>query len=94
MALREEVLAAIDRNDEAELDELIAARPRALRFLMGLSYQDDEELRRRAGRAIAIGARHHPRLVQNLARRLVWAMNDESGTNALTAPADLESFQC
>ena len=34
----------------------------------------------------AVAARHHPDLVQQVVRRLVWAMNDESGTNALTAP--------
>ena len=37
-------------------------------------------------RAIGRAGHHHPITVQQVVRRLVWAMNDESGTNALTAP--------
>jgi hypothetical protein len=31
-------------------------------------------------------------MVQNIIRRLVWAMNDESGTNAATAPEVLQAI--
>ena len=87
MRLRDEVLHLVEHNLHAELNALVARRPRALRFLLGLSYSADAEVRRCANAALARGGRSHPNLVQNIVRRLVWAMNDESGTNALTAPA-------
>ena len=43
----------------------------------------------RADKGIARAARYHQKLVQSVVRRLIWAMNDESGTNAQTAPAVL-----
>ena len=39
-----------------------------------------------------MAARHHPKVVQDVVRRLVWAMNDESATNALTAPEVLHAI--
>jgi len=68
------------------LEKIVAEEPGSLRFLLGMTYRDDARLREAAARGIAIGSRSHPKLVQDLVRRLVWAMNDESGTNALTAP--------
>jgi hypothetical protein len=87
MSLRERVQAAIEQDRLAEIEDLIAGEPRTVRHLLRLSYRADEGVRRRAARGIALAARHHESLVQELVRRLVWAMNDESGTNALTAPA-------
>ncbi|MBI4880844.1 MAG: hypothetical protein HY812_14485 [Planctomycetes bacterium] len=92
MSLREDVRGAVLRGDARELDSLVAAEPRALRFLLGLTYQTDESTRRNAARGIALAGRHHPRLVQGVVRRLVWAMNDESGTNAATAPAVINAI--
>jgi len=85
--LRARVRDLVTRNETTELDELVADEPRAIRYLVGCTYQTDERQRAAACRAIGRGARHHPKLVEQVARRLVWAMNDESGTNALTAPA-------
>jgi hypothetical protein len=51
-----------------------------------MSYHTNPEIRKTAVRGVALAARYHPELVQNVVRRLVWAMNDESATNALTAP--------
>ncbi len=87
MNLRARVRDLVTRNETVELDELVADEPRAIRYLVGCTYQTDEQRRATACRAIARGARHHPKLVEQVARRLIWAMNDESGTNALTAPA-------
>jgi hypothetical protein len=86
MNLRSEVRRLIDQNEIEQLGELIASNPRTVRYLLGFSYLPDEALRRRAARGIAIASNHHQKLVGDLIRRLVWAMNDESGTNAVTAP--------
>ena len=84
--MRAQVRTAIDENRLDLLEELVQAEPRAIRYLLGLSYQEDAELRQRAARGLALASRHHPTQIQGLVRRLIWAMNDESGTNALTAP--------
>lgn len=87
MSLRDQVRDLLARDETAELAELVAEEPRTIRYLVGCTYQTDERIRDGACRAIGRGARHHPELVEQVARRLIWAMNDESGTNALTAPA-------
>jgi hypothetical protein len=87
MSLKERVMELVDGEEEDRLNELVADEPRALRYLVGISYQTDPGASSLACRAIGRAARHHPDLVQQIVRRLVWAMNDESGTNALTAPA-------
>ena len=82
-ALRAAVLA----GDLAEVERLVAADRRAVRALLGLSYQADPALRDTAAAGLALAARYHPKLVAEVVRRLVWAMNDESGTNAAQGPA-------
>lgn len=86
MSLRVQVLDLVAQGDTEKLGVLVADEPRTIRHLLGLTYQDDEETRAIACRAIGHASRHHPDLVQQVVRRLVWAMNDESGTNSLTAP--------
>jgi hypothetical protein len=75
-----------------ELEELVENDPRTIRYLLGMSYNADPEIRETATRGIALAARHHPKRVQEVVRRLIWAMNDESATNALTAPEVLEAI--
>ena len=86
MGLREQVRDVVSNSDDGALEALVADQPRAVRHLLGLSYRADPALRRAAARGIALAARHHPELVASVVRRLIWAMNDESGTNALCAP--------
>jgi hypothetical protein len=81
--LREAVL----RGDLVEVERLVAADRRMVRALLSLTYQADAAMRDTAADGLAIAARHHPDLVTEALRRLVWAMNDESGTNAVNAPA-------
>jgi cobyrinic acid a,c-diamide synthase len=90
--LGSQVRAAVEQQRTDELERLAASEPRAVRHLLALTYQADETLRRTAARAVARAGRYHPRLVQNVIRRLVWAMNDESGTNAVTAPGVLQAI--
>jgi len=81
------VRAAVGRADLGEVDRIVAADRRAVRTLLGLCYQADDAVRDVAATGVALAARHHPKLVSEIVRRLVWAMNDESGTNAVTVPA-------
>ncbi len=87
MSLRERVRGLVEQGELDAIDELVAEQPRAVRHLLALTYHADTNTRKVAARTVALASRHHPSLVQGITRRLVWAMNDESGTNALSAPA-------
>ncbi len=86
MTQREEIRAAVESGDLETLDALTAKNPRSLRYLVGVMYQPDEGLRRVGARAIALAARHHPKMVEKIITRVVWAMSVESNTYAPTAP--------
>jgi len=87
-----QIQKAVDSRDFDALEAIVKKEKRAVRFLLGLSYQSDPEVRRNASRGIALAGRYHKKLVRDVVRRLVWAMNDESGTNALTAPEVLNAI--
>jgi len=89
--LRARTLQAVRSGD---VEDLVASEPRAVRYLLGLTYHENEELREKAARGVALAARYHPKLIQNVVRRLIWAMNDESATNAVTAPQVLAAIAC
>jgi hypothetical protein len=74
------------------MEELVNSEPRVVRHLLGHTYHPDPVVRKVASCGLALAARHHPELIQEVARRLVWAMNDESGANALTAPEVLKTI--
>jgi len=92
VSAREMVMDAVRQGRLDDLPALAVADPRALRHLLALAYRPEPEIQAAAGRAIAAASRHHPELVQEMARRLLWAMNDESGTQALTAPEVLRAI--
>jgi len=92
LSLRQQVEEAVDHGAWEEMEKLVAENPRTVRYLLGMTYQDDAQRRQHAARAIALAGRYHQKLVQKVIRRLVWAMNDESGTNAQTAPEVLEAI--
>ena len=87
MNLNQHVRELVTEDRLHELEILLPVEPRAIRYLVSMSYHPDAGIRARANRGLALAARHHPKRMENVVRRLVWAMNDESGTNALTAPA-------
>ena len=87
MNAAEALRVAVAQGDLAEVERLVACDRRAVRALLGLTYQADATIRDTAAAGLAAAARHHPVLVAEVLRRLVWAMNDESGTNAFHAPA-------
>ena len=92
MSLKTRTHTAVLSGSDDELERLLSDDPRAVRYVLGLTYHEEPGVRRRAARAVALASRHHPALVQNVIRRLVWAMNDESGTNATTAPEILQAI--
>lgn len=91
MSFRKDIREAVAAGEFARLEQLVAADRHTVRHLLGLTYSPQAETARNAARGVAIAARHHPDLVTAAVRRLVWAMNEESGTNALSAPAVIES---
>lgn len=89
MSLRQRFIDSFDRGKNGDLGDfvrLISKEPAVVRHLLGMTYHPDRSNRELAIRGLGIAAKHHPALVQEVIRRLVWAMNDESGTNGLTAP--------
>jgi hypothetical protein len=92
LSARAAVTDAVRRGRLDDLAALAAADRRTLRHILALAYRPEPEIRTAAGRAIAAASRHYPELVQEMARRLLWAMNDESGTHALTAPEVLRAI--
>lgn len=89
MSLRTEVGQAVTEAQQdswEKLRELVERDPRVVRYLLGLSYHSDPDRRKVGVEGLVLACRHHPRVIQEALKRLIWAMNDESGTNALTAP--------
>ncbi len=92
MGVRERVMEAVRGHRFDDLAAIVASDKRALRYLVALTYRPEPDVRAAAARAVALASRHHPQLVQEVARRLIWSMNDESGTHALTAPEVLRAI--
>lgn len=92
MSLKARTYAAVLNGSDDELKSLVSEEPGAVRHALGLTYHEECGIRRQAARAVALASRRHPVMVQNVIRRLVWAMNDESGTNATTAPEVLQAI--
>ena len=92
MSTREQLEKLVRNHRFDELRALVKDDPGAARFLLALTYRPEHELRAAAARGMAIAAEYHPELVQEMARRLVWAMNEESGTFAVTAPEVLQAI--
>ncbi len=88
----ERLVEAAREGRAGDLSEAVSADRRALRHLVALTYRPEAESRAAAARGIALAGRRHPKLVQEVARRLIWAMNDESGTHAVTAPEVLRAI--
>jgi hypothetical protein len=93
--LRNQVKLAIAQGQAGQfslIQKLVAEEPRAVRHLLGLTYHPDSKKREVATKGLVLASRYHPKLVQEVLRRLIWAMNDESGTNALTAPEVIQAI--
>ncbi len=81
-----QIKEAVQNGDLEGIDSLVSKNVRTVRFLVGMSYQPDEKIRKTAASGIAIAGRYHKKMVKRVVRRLLWAMNEESATNAANAP--------
>ncbi len=91
MSARGAIVEAVQEHRLDDVAELVKSDPRTVRQLVALTYRPEPDVRATAARGLALAGHHHPRLVQEVARRLVWAMNEESGTHAVTAPEVLRA---
>jgi len=83
MSLSKEIRELLQQGREDAVVELATANPRALRPLVGRLWDPDGEIRLRAARAVGHAATTHPDLGLEVIRRLMWALNDESGTHGV-----------
>jgi HEAT repeat protein len=83
MRLREEIRELLQQGRETELRERAIGEPRLLPPLLARLYDPDEDVRERAARVLGHAAAAHPDRGREVARRLVWALNDESATNGV-----------
>jgi len=90
--LRDQVHQAVAEQRVDELERLVEANPRAVRFLVGLTYHQDAARRETACRGVALAARYHPKLIRSVINRLVTAMAGEGGNYGATAPAVLTAI--
>ena len=87
--LKDQVVALLCAGDARALAELVAADRRVVRLLVGRLWDPDPAVGHRAARALGEAAVHHEALVRETVRKLLWALNDESGTNGAPALAAL-----
>jgi hypothetical protein len=85
MRLSEEIRVLLQQGRETELRERVLANARLVRPLLARLYDPDTEVRERAACVLGDAAAAHPGLGREVARRLIWALNDESATNGVYA---------
>jgi hypothetical protein len=89
MGLKERVMALLQTGGHETLAEIVASDKRAVRHLTGRLWDPDARIRRSAAVALGIAAEEHPDLGTEVIRRMMWALNDESGTNGMYGLAAL-----
>ncbi|MBW1806778.1 MAG: hypothetical protein JRJ87_01200 [Deltaproteobacteria bacterium] len=92
MNLREQINAAVLGAHFDQLEDLVAKETKAVRYLMGMSYQPENNIAETAAKGIGLAARYHPKLIKKILRRLIWAMDEQSGTNSYSAPLVLQAI--
>ena len=92
MRLKENLLEAVEQGDLEKIEAIILKEKKAIRYLAGMIYGLNEEKKQIASKGIAIAAKYHPKMVRNLVERIVWAMDSNSGTNAVEAPEILKAI--
>jgi hypothetical protein len=83
MRLSEEVKELLRQGRETELIERATADARLVRPLLARLYDPDDGIRAGAARVLGHASAAHPELGREVARRLVWGLNDESATNGV-----------
>jgi len=87
--LSEEVRELLQQGRETELVGRVVADARIVRPLLARLYDPSNPIRDRAARVLGHAAAAHPELGREVARRLLWALNDESATNGVYGIAAL-----
>lgn len=82
----------LQERDAQGLAELAEKEPRAVRVLLGRLFDGDDQTRGLAADAIGASASARPHAAVELCRRLIWALNDESGMNGAPGIAALGSI--
>jgi hypothetical protein len=80
VGLKDDMRVLLQTGADARLAELVRSSPRTVRHLVARLWDSDEVVGARAARALGDAALAHPALVREVIRRLMWALNDESGT--------------
>lgn len=83
MGLKDDVMQALTQGDVRALANLTVREGRAVRHVVGRLWDPEETIRARAARAIGLAAREDERFAVEISRRLLWGLNDESGTNGI-----------
>lgn len=81
MRLKGMVMELLQRRDHDGLERLVAENARAVQPLVGRLWDADPEIAGLAAAALGTVAEAHPELAEDLLRRAMWALNDESATN-------------
>ncbi|MCP4727825.1 MAG: hypothetical protein GY863_22495 [bacterium] len=81
MARNKELAQLLRNNDLEKIEEILTAKPQLVRRLMGYLYDPDEDLRMAAAKSFGIAAKVLPmEKLKDLIRRMMWMLNDESGS--------------
>jgi len=83
MRLSEEIRELLRQGRESELTERVLGNARLIRPLLARLYDPDDDIRDRAARVLGHAAAAHPDRGQDICRRLMWGLNDESATNGV-----------
>ena len=92
MAMKEELRTAVEQGDLKQVETIVSQEKKAIRYLAGMIYGLNAEKRHFAAKGIAIAAKYHPRMVEKVVERIVWAMDSKSGTNATEVPEILKAI--
>ena len=92
MGLKEAIMELLHAGDTATLSVMASDDRRAFRLLLGRLWDTDADVRERAARTVGRVAALRPELGIEVVRRLVWALNDESGTNGIHGIAALAAI--
>ena len=90
--LRKLVKQFVESRNEAELEQLIKEDSRSIRHLIGMSYQLDQTIQETVAKGVQFATKHHPSQIGSVIKRLLWAMDELSGTNAQSAPGLLQAI--
>jgi len=80
--------------DAEGLESLVRRERRVVRHLVGRLWDNDREARALVSHALGAAAEAHPDLGVEVARRLVWALNDEAAMNGVFGLPALAEMAC